>query len=393
MANTPKSASGGTGNSTPDFGSADPTGPADPGNINAPANPNPQIPSTVHIDSNTQVHYIQVVVGGKLINIPLNTQLTEDTVLEQPGTGESFIDMLAGQQHAGPPLVSNQPTGFNELPVPGKNKNKTSGTPLVNPPDTVLSKINSIQDWYKNTGTRQQIIDQMYQAGLITSKKAPSIEEVTVAWGLVVQEAALQSKGVGSVGLVSPEELLARAAQNGWNSLKANLSPADAGAHGTGNIDNSTETNSQSQTIYKSYIDPATAMGTLADSYYRLMGRNPTSQEYQAFLNTVYGYQDQENTGKFETKTSGPNVGNIDPSTGQPVDSSGSTSGTSTQTNVVSQRGIGTRGVQFLAGQQAIASPEEGAYQAATTYFNAFVKALSGPAAGMQASGPTTTVP
>jgi hypothetical protein len=381
--------SGGTANTAP-YNPGD-VAPADPGNINAPANPNPQAPNVIQTDPNTGVQYITVVVGGKLIQIPLNTQLQGDTVLEG-GTGSSFLDALSGKQHAGPPLVSHQPTGFTELQVPG-SKNKTSGTPLVNPPDTVLSKINSIQDWYKNAGTRQQIIEQMYQAGLITSKKAPSIEEVTMAWGLLVQEAALQSKGVGSIGLVTPEELLSRAAQSGWNNLSANLSPADVGAHGTGNLNNSTETNSQSQTIYKSYIDPATAMGTLADSYYRLMGRNPTSQEYQAFLNTVYGYQDQENTGKFETKTSGPNVGNIDPSTGQPVDSSGSTSGTSTQTNVVSQRGIGTRGVQFLAGQQAIASPEEGAYQAATTYFNAFIKALSGPAAGMQASGPTTTVP
>lgn len=372
-------------NPTPD------TAPADPGNINAPANNNPQAPNVIQTDPNTGVQFITVVVGGKLIQIPLNTQLQGDTVLEGQ-TGNTFADQLTGKKHAGPPLPSKQPTGFTELQVP-RNKNKTSGIPYAPEPDTVLSKINSIQEWYKNAGTRQQIIDQMYQAGLITSKKAPSIEEVTMAWGMVVQEAALQSKGTGSIGQVSPEELLSKAAQNGWNSLNANLSPADAGAHGTGNINNSTETSSQSQTIYKSYIDPATAMGTLADSYFRLMGRNPTSQEYEAFLKTVYGYQEQENTGKFETKNTGPNEGNIDPSTGQPVDSSGSNSGTSTQTNVVSQRGIGTRGVQFLAGQQAIASPEEGAYQAATTYFNAFIKALPGPASGMQASGPTVAIP
>lgn len=387
MAKTPKPTSGGNTTTTPNFGS--PT-PGDQGNINAPTASNPQVPGVVKTDPDTGVQYITLVVGGKPIQIPLNTQLQEDTVLE--GGGNSFIDQLSGLQHAGPPLVSHQPSGTAEFPVKG-DKTKTSGPPLVNPPDTVLSKIQSIQEWYKNQGTRQQIINQMYQAGLITSKKAPSIEEVTVAWGLLVQEAALQSKGTGSLGQISPEELLAKAAQQGWNSLNANLSPADAGAHGTGNINNSTETSSQSETIYKSYIDPATAMGTLADAYYRLMGRNPTPQEYDAFLKTVYGYQEQENTGKFESKTTGPNVGNIDPTTGQPVDSSGTTSGTSTQTNVVSQRGIGTRGVQFLAGQQAIASPEEGAYQAATTYFNAFIKALSGPAAGMQASGPTTTIP
>jgi hypothetical protein len=125
------------------------------------------------------------------------------------------------------------------------------------------------------------------------------------------------------------------------------------------------------------------------------MGRNPTNAEYSAFMQSLYSYQNAELTGSDKTTSKGPDTGaSIDPQTGQPVDQSGtSTGGTSTQTNVVSQRGIAQRGVQFIAGQQALASPEEGAYQAATTYFNAFIKALSGPASGMQASGPTNTTP
>lgn len=382
---TPKSDSGGTAGTQPVF-------PSDPGNINAPVSPaTPPKYGVINTDDSSGVQYITVLVNGKPINIPLNTQVLGDT--PTGGSGDPLRDILTGPAHAGPPLVSKQTTKPPLQDVLPGGTNKTSGVPFVGAPDTVLSKLNSIQDWYKDAGTRKQIIDEMYAAGLITSKKSPSIEEVALAWGLVVQESALQSRGTGSLGSITPEQLLSQAAQKGWNNIQPNLTPADVGAHGTGNANNSTETSSQTETIYKSYVDPATAMGTLADAWYRLVGKNPTSEEYQAFLNTLYGYQEQENTGKFETKETGPNMGSIDPTTGQPVDSTGNIGGTSTQTNVVSQRGIGTRGIQFLAGQQALASPEEGAYQAATTYLNALIKALPGTAAGMQASGPTTTIP
>ena len=234
----------------------------------------------------------------------------------------------------------------------------------------------------------------MYAAGLISSKKSPSADEVTRAWQLVVQESALQIMDPnGDMHLYSPDDVLEKAAQSGWNSLNAKQATGDVQVAGTGNLNNSQETSSQSETIYKSFVDPATAMGTLADSYFRLMGRNPTPGEYNAFLHSIYTYQEQENTGKFESTQTGPNVGTTDSATGQPVDQTGTTGGTSKQTNIVSQRGIGTRGVEFLAGQQALSSPEEGAYHAPTTYFNAFVKALQGPASGMAPSGPTNATP
>lgn len=325
--------------------------PADPGNPNAPTNNNPLLAQngTVQTDPNTGLPVATVLVNGKLIQLTLNANLKPEQPVGRAG-----------------------------------NQNKLQ---------TVSSALNSIQDWYGNANQRQKYVEEMYQAGLVPSKK-PSAAEVALAWQLVVQESALQILDPnGDMHLYSPDVVLAKAAERGWNALNAKQAVGDVNVNGTGNQNNAAETSSQSETIYKSYVDPATAMGTLADSYFRLMGRNPTQGEYQAFLNSVYNYQEQENTGKFETKTTGPNEGNIDPSTGQPVDQSGTTGGKSTQTNVVSQRGIGTRGVQFLAGQQALASPEEGAYQAATTYFNAFIKALQGPASGMAASGPTNTTP
>lgn len=341
------------------LGAAPGATPADPGNPNAPANGTPTLPQSgnVQTDSSTGLQTITFAVNGKLIELTLNTNINP-----------------------------NQPVGRLGGLLQG---------------DTVQQALNSMgtggsggNGWYGDTTQRQKYIDEMYSAGLISSKKAPSVAEVAQAWQLVVQEAALQTADPTSdTGMRTPDDVLAKAAQQGWNNIGAKQAPGDVQVNGTGNINNSADTSSQSDTVYKSYVDPATAMGTLADSYFRLMGRNPTPSEYNAFMTSLYGYQDEVNTGTDKTTTKGPDTGATDPNTGLPVDQSGTTGGTSTQTNVVSQRGIAQRGIQFLAGQQALQSPEEGAYQAATTYFNAFIKALAGPASGMEASGPTTTVP
>lgn len=335
--------------------------PADPGNPNAPSGIGSLLPQSGNIqrDPQTGLPVATLEVNGKLIQLTLNSNISE--------TQTASISVRGGYSDSDKSIKQSQ---------------------------TFQQALNSISTWYGNTSQRQKYINEMYAAGLLSSKKSPPAAEVALAWQLVVQEAALQlADPSGDQTLNSPDAVLSKAAQQGWNALNAKQAVGDVQLSTTGNLNNTGDNSSQSETVYKSYVDPATAMGTLADSYFRLMGRNPTSGEYNAFLHTLYSYQEQENTGKFETTTKSPNMGNIDSSTDQPVDQSGMTGGTSTQTNVVSQRGIGTRGVQFLAGQQALADPEEGAYQAATTYFNAFIKALQSPASGMAASGPTTTVP
>lgn len=368
MTTDPGSASGGGGGAgLPPQNFAGPVSPADPGNANVPASQTlPALPTNPSVTTTpsggTQ---LSITVGGHTYGITLDQSV-------DPGY-----------------MIS---TGAPITGVPGERRQTVRADQV-----SVQDKILSIQDWYGNATKRQQIIDQMYAAGLITSKKNPGAQQVATAWAIVVQEAALEQKDGGATANVSPEDVLTKAAQSGWNSINAKISPADQGAIGTGNANNAQDASTtSSSTIYKSYLDPATIMGAQADAWFRLMGRNPTSSEYQAFLNSVYQYQDESNTGKFETKTTDPsNKVTYDPSTGQPVSPQGTDSGLgpTTATSTVDQRGIGTRGLQFLAGQAALANPEEGAYQAATTYFNAFIKALSGPAAGMQASGPTTTIP
>jgi hypothetical protein len=296
-------------------------------------------------------------------------------------------------------LKPSQPVTYQPSPLKGPATPSPFNPATAGGSESIEQKIGSITDWWSNSTQRAQIIEQLYSAGLLSSKKAPSTSEVLNAWALVVQEAALENQGTGGSGPISPENLLAKAAKVGWNSISAALAPSDAGSVGTGNLNNAADaTTSSSETIYKSYLDPATIMGAQADAWFRLLGRNPTQGEYNSFLNTVMQYQDQSNTGKFETQTKDPSDKTAaTDANGQPIppatNPDGSPVDPTTVTNSVSQRGIGTRGLQFLAGQSALANPEEGAYQAATTYFNAFIKALSGPASGMQASGPTTTIP
>lgn len=295
----------------------------------------------------------------------------------------------------------------------------TNQTQTVQKQASLKAVIQEAANWTKTQ--QNQFKQQAIAAGLISTKN-PGYAEIVQAWALVVQEAALQAK--------TPEELISNAASSGgWQTVSPTIQPSDMGLSGAGgnpatssattttDTTGTQTTNTQStaattsHTSYVSYMDPATVQGALADAYYRLMGRNPTSAEYQAFLNTVYGYENQANTGKFESGVvlkAGQKIDQstgtvVDEKTGKPVTESDITriggqdinqfSDTNTQKSVVSQRGIGTRGAQFLAGQAAMSDPGYGQYQAATTYFHALQQALSAPGSGMQASGPTNTAP
>jgi hypothetical protein len=226
-----------------------------------------------------------------------------------------------------------------------------------------------------NTDTtfKDQFAQQAKQAGLISSATA-SKGELLIAFQAVAEEAVSSNQ--------SWQQVLQSASTGGWTSIQPNRNTTDYGLSGTGNLGNAPDSStSTTETDYVSYMDPATAQGALADSYYRLLGREPTSQEYQAFLTSLYSYQNNVNQGTYETTQSGK--------------SGDAQSGTDdvTQKNEITQRGVGTRGAAFLASQQAMEDPSYAPYQAATTYFNAFMKALSGPASGMEGSGPDVTAP
>lgn len=319
-------------------------------------------------------------------------------------------------------------TNTIQVDIGGKTQTFTLSD-QINSPQAVVwvgTQAKVFESW--STSQLNQFKSQAYAMGL-TSSKNPSSAELFVAWMTVVQEAALRQNTfpgnpppltASSTGSLGPpgdvggainriasgaaaqlgaddqiQQIIKQASQGGWASINPHINPGDMGLQGTGNVNNSPDQKTQtSSTTYVSFLDPATVQGALNDAYYRLVGRMPTSAEAQAFLTTVYSYEEQANTGKFDTKTTdqtnaGPGGGGTD-ANGNPI---GQGASTDISQNVVSQRGIGQRGLQLLAGNAAMGNPEEGVYQAATTYFNAFIKALSGPAAGMQASGPTVTAP
>ncbi|HET7638412.1 MAG TPA: hypothetical protein VFK47_06680, partial [Ktedonobacteraceae bacterium] len=157
--------------------------------------------------------------------------------------------------------------------------------------DTVGNVIKSFNTWSQDATQFQKFRLQAYQAGLIPSKNA-SKAEVLVAWQTVVEEASKDK--------MDPQTLIEKAVNSGgWNKMQPSIMPSDNGLSGTGNA-NSVPDQTNSQTTYVSYLDPATIQGAQADAWFRLMGRNPSSEEYQNFLQAVYGYQGEENTGKFE---------------------------------------------------------------------------------------------
>lgn len=287
----------------------------------------------------------QVTIAGNTLT--LSSGITANSVLP---TGD-----------AGPPtgLTGGQPPQA----IPRSSQTETITTALTN----FYNQINT------DTTFKDQFAQQAKQAGLISSATA-SKGELLIAFQAVAEEASQSNQ--------SWQTVLQSASTGGWTSINPNRNTTDYGLSGTGNLGNAPESaTNTTQTDYVSYMDPATAQGALADSYYRLLGREPTSQEYQAFLTSLYSYQNNVNQGTYESTQTGKQ-GNAQSGTN-----------TVTQKNEITQRGVGTRGAQFLASQQAMDNPSYGPYQAATTYFNAFMKALSGPAQGMSGSGPTVTAP
>lgn len=318
------------------------------------------------------------ITGGGVPGVP-----GYDTGTSAAGTPATGASQVQGEQVTIGSFILNLNNGVKstDLVQSGMQSGYTTsaGGPRY---DTVANILGQFNGW--GTTQLRQFALQAYQAGLVTSKNAPK-SELVVAWQTVVEEAAKDK--------IDPQTLIQKAVDSGgWNNIQPAIMPGDNGLPGTGNANNlPDQSQSSTQTIYTSYLDPATIQGAQADAWFRLLGMNPTSEDYQNFLKTVYGYQQAENTGKFENKTTSKTADN----SGTGAAGGGATGGTDTNTvtNEISQRQIGQRGLQFLAGQAAMQNPEYGTYQAATTYFHALMSALSAPGAGMQASGPTAMAP
>lgn len=129
-----------------------------------------------------------------------------------------------------------------------------------------------------------------------------------------------------------------------WDILAKDISSRGGAASLAG-----TKTSTTSDTNLTSRIDSDAIFRSAAQS---LLGRDPTDQEnakFQQMLNS----QEQANPTTATISTTTDDQGKI------------------ISQNRVSQGGVTSAGAAELARRQAIANPEHGAYEAATTYFNA----------------------
>lgn len=114
-----------------------------------------------------------------------------------------------------------------------------------------------------------------------------------------------------------------------------------------------TTTHTDVSTNVSNYQDTHALFMSAAQS---LLGRAPTTAETKAFQNTLNAYQRANPTKTTQTST---------------TDAMGNTSSTTSTSGGTTQAGLSD-----LAQQQAQQNPDYGAYQAATTYFNALLGAI-----------------
>ena len=106
--------------------------------------------------------------------------------------------------------------------------------------------------------------------------------------------------------------------------------------------------------------DPDTAHAISTKMFQDLMGRDPGQGELGQFASALH--QAEQNNPVVSTTTTQYNL-----DTGQPISSDTSSSG-----------GVSAEGKQYLEEQKIKKSKEYGAYQAATTYQNAFENLVFG---------------
>lgn len=164
--------------------------------------------------------------------------------------------------------------------------------------------------------------------------------------------------------LTATDDDLARAwgqyVQQSANYLSAgqNLTPWDIFskdlASRAGDTGPQTRTTKTVDTSLTSRVDSDAVFKSAAQS---LLGRAPTDAEYAKFYSTLNS-QERANPTVATTTTTTDAEGNV------------------TNSQRTSEGGIGAGGAQLLAQRAAEQNPEYGAYQAATTYYNAMMQTI-----------------
>lgn len=214
--------------------------------------------------------------------------------------------------------------------------------PVGDTKDQTLSLTDSINQsalWDKDY--RQAIALKMYKAGMISDPS--KWEQVQSAWATVVQDAGLRYAMSGGKDKVTPFQML-------------DIMVGVAGDLGQSTGTTYPKTTTHSTTNFsKNVIDGETADALVRAIYHDQVGRDPSANELSTYRVMVTGYTRDHPTKTSSTTTSTVDAdGNVDEST-----TSNSSGGWSNQ------------GVQDQVLQKTRKDPEYGAYQAATTYYNA----------------------
>lgn len=205
--------------------------------------------------------------------------------------------------------------------------------------DTVLSLQDSIaQSGLWSDAFREGIAQKMYKAGLVSDPTDWNL--VNNAWANVVQEAGLRYAMSGGKNKVTPYQML---------DIMVGVS-GDLKKQGIG------KTTSQSTTTFSNnVIDAKTADSLVRSIYHDQIGRDPTPNELATYRVMVTGYT-KANPSKSVVNTTQVTDGQGNVTQNVHSDSSG---------------GWTQAGVQEQVLGKTHQDPEYGAYQAATTYYNA----------------------
>jgi hypothetical protein len=200
--------------------------------------------------------------------------------------------------------------------------------------ETVQQTINRYYNWTDDE--KQQLRNKL--ALVDKSALTASDSDIAKIWGDYAQQAAnYLSAGQN----ITPWDIIAKdiTSRSGQPISKAG-----------------TRTETTSDTNLSSRIDSDAIFRSAAQS---LLGRDPTAAENAKFQ-TLLNAQQEANPTTATISTTTDDQGNV------------------TNQSRTSQGGVSAAGAAELARRQALANPEAGAYQAATTYFNAFKQALAG---------------
>lgn len=237
------------------------------------------------------------------------------------------------------PSVGNPMAWMGQVVTPGLDaSDRRSGASRVDTTMTVDEAVARFNDpAYFSAHDIAQLGATLYRAGIISNPG--DYDAIQAQWARAVQDAALAYTVAGRK--ITPMQML---------SNKVALRAGAGGAGGASRTDTTTS---------YSIPSPQDAEALVKNVFQQAVGRDPTKHELAKYSTMIVGIAKSQPSTSTTTSTS----------------DGSNTKSTTTSTN----RGVTSAGLSQSILDKVQADPEYGAYQAATTYFNAMLKAIGSP--------------